>query len=170
MVVAAFHEAAPYVRSLSTYSAAPGTLITVTGANFTGATQVLVGGVPVAFTVLNATTIVLTVPPVALTSGGMVTVVGPRGVGGGGYFYTAVPTGLSGGVAATPLALWPNPAADVMYLSLATPADVMILDGVGRVVWRVAGSHGTLTLPVADLTPGTYTVRAGARVARLVRQ
>lgn len=168
-MVAAISESAPLVRSLSAYTAAPGTVLTLTGANFTGATQVLLGGIPAVFTVVNATTILVTVPVGPI--GGVVTVVGPQGVGRGASF-ASLPLGLTAnGQLTGQLTLWPNPATDVVRLTVGdAPTKVELLDAVGRVVRRVPVATGTLTLPVADLPAGTYTVRAGARVARLVRQ
>ena len=167
-IVASFNEAAPYVRRLSTYSAAPGTFVTVTGTHFIGATQVLMGGVPVAFTVVSATSIVFIVPPTTLTNGGVVAVVGPTGTGLGPYLSTTTPTGLPDALTAA-LVPWPNPATDVVRLDVgAVPADVAVLDGLGRAVRRFTGVRGTFALPVADLPAGTYAVRVGTRVARLV--
>ncbi len=171
-VIASLDEAAPLVRALSATAVLPGATVTVTGANFTGATQVLIGNISVPFTVVNATTIVLTIPQNLLFLNGNVVVVGPAGTGVGPYFETLpLPNGLAADADAARLTLWPNPAHDLARLTLgATPTDVTILDGVGRVVRTIPNARGTVALPLADLPAGTYTVRAGARVARLVRQ
>ena len=70
----AFQATAPAVTSLST-TAGPlsgGTRVTVTGVGFVGVTRVNLGGTPIPFTVLSATTIAVTTPahsagPVGLT-------------------------------------------------------------------------------------------------------
>lgn len=72
------------------------------------------------------------------------------------------------------MALFPNPAHDVVRLQLARPAEsaesVSILDGVGRVVRCVVVPRGSreFSLDVAELPAGIYVVRCGATARRLV--
>ena len=53
----------PYISAATPNYADVGQTVTLTGVNFTGATSVTVNGVPATFTVVNDTTITLTVPP-----------------------------------------------------------------------------------------------------------
>ena len=88
------------------------------------------------------------------------------------------PTGLAEDLAAAraPLTVWPNPAtgrARVGWPASAPgsrPAAVVLLDGLGREVRRqsLAPAETPTELDVRGLAPGLYTVRAGARTARLV--
>ncbi len=68
---------APQVFSIAPASAVAGDLITVTGARFSGATEVKLGTTPVIYTVMSATEITFTVP--AGASSGAVTVTTPAG-------------------------------------------------------------------------------------------
>jgi hypothetical protein len=70
-----------------------GTQVTIDGTSFTGATEVRIGGIPTAFSVVNDTTIVATTP--AGTAGGKpVRVVSPQGAGllVDGFTYFGGPT------------------------------------------------------------------------------
>ncbi|KAA9325016.1 CUB domain-containing protein [Adhaeribacter soli] len=69
--------ALPTIISFTPNSGSAGTSVTLTGTNFTGATSVTVGGIPVTFTVVNGTTIVLTIPIGAVT--GPIVVTTPAG-------------------------------------------------------------------------------------------
>jgi hypothetical protein len=169
-VVAAFAETVPLLRSLSATTAAPGTIITLRGRQFTGATQVLLAGVQVQFAVVNANTIRFTVPSVAL--GGSMTVTTPNGTGRGVYFATSAPTGLASDADPRHLLVWPNPAGggSVVRLTLPTPSEVegTIADALGRVVRRFAPRPAEATVLLAPLPAGIYSVRYGSATARLV--
>ncbi|HEY8898612.1 MAG TPA: IPT/TIG domain-containing protein [Niastella sp.] len=82
---------APIITSFTPTSGVSGTLITITGDNFTGVTDVKFGGITAPYTIVNSTTITAT-----LTSGatGDVSVTGPGGTGtlGGFTFIYPVPT------------------------------------------------------------------------------
>jgi hypothetical protein len=70
----------PTITSFSPTGGNAGTVVTVLGSNFTGATQVTVNGVPVTtFTVVSATQITFTVPAGATT--GPIVVTAPTGTG-----------------------------------------------------------------------------------------
>jgi hypothetical protein len=60
--------AAPKVSSFAPTSVKPGNKVTVTGANFGGATAVTVGGVVATFHIVSATSLTLTVPAKAKTA------------------------------------------------------------------------------------------------------
>jgi hypothetical protein len=82
---------APIITSFTPTSGVSGTLITITGDNFTGATEVKFGGITTPYTIVNATTITAT-----LTTGatGDVSVTGAGGTGtlAGFTFIYPVPT------------------------------------------------------------------------------
>lgn len=80
----------PGIVSFSPQSGPTGTVVTITGNNFTGATAVTFGGVPASsFTVVNATTITATV---ANGASGSITVTTPVGSGSlGGFTYNGPP-------------------------------------------------------------------------------
>lgn len=76
-------------------------------------------------------------------------------------------------------ALWPNPTTDLLNLSMdraSRTASVTIIDMNGRIVRslsNVAVLDKTLTIPIADLADGLYTLRIGdglnARYQRFVK-
>jgi len=55
-------SASPTITGISPTSGSPGTLVTITGTNFTGTTLVAIGGRVSAFTVVSPTTITATIP------------------------------------------------------------------------------------------------------------
>ena len=59
-------------------------------------------------------------------------------------------------------ALFPNPAEDAVTLVLdeLSPAEVEVLDALGRLVWATSTTGAaTLLIPVEDLPTGSYVVR-----------
>jgi hypothetical protein len=80
---------APRISSFSPTSGTIGTNVTVTGANFTGASAVTLGGAAAAFTVTAATKITLTVPAGAVT--GRIVVTTPVGSATSSGNYTVRP-------------------------------------------------------------------------------
>jgi hypothetical protein len=77
------------ITSFTPGSGLPGTTVTLTGTNFSGATGVTLGGVATVFTVVNATTITLTVPATAVTGNFVVTT--PGGTGSSAAAFTVLP-------------------------------------------------------------------------------
>ena len=65
-----------------------------------------------------------------------------------------------------PLALYPNPVADVLYLS-ATASTILIYDMYGT---EVAHAADTDRVEVSHLPAGVYTVRADGMVAKMVKR
>jgi Secretion system C-terminal sorting domain len=66
-------------------------------------------------------------------------------------------------VAATRLALYPNPATEEVFIGLPATGKVIleVLDASGRVVRsQIKASTTTQRISIADLAPGCYTVRA----------
>ncbi len=70
------YAAPPTISSFTPVSATPGMTITVTGSNFSTATQVTVGGVIAGFTIVSNTSITLTVP---VSTSGSIVVTNPDG-------------------------------------------------------------------------------------------
>jgi len=77
---------APTVTGFSPTGGCIGTQVTITGTNFTGATQVRFNGVLAAFTVVNSTTITATVP--AGASSGLISVTNASGTGSSANAFT----------------------------------------------------------------------------------
>ena len=68
--------------------------------------------------------------------------------------------------ATEPLTLYPNPVADVLYLS-ATALTIRIYDMYGT---EVAHAADTDKVEVSHLPAGVYTVRADGTVAKMVKR
>ena len=71
------NSAAPVINSFAPATASPGTVIAISGANFTGATSVTLSGSSAPFSVVSPTQITATVPDGATT--GVITVSSPNG-------------------------------------------------------------------------------------------
>jgi len=84
---------APTITAYSPTSGGTGTVVTLTGTGFTGATKVTVGGVPVAFTVVSATQITLIINADATT--GYILVYTPTGVVSTPAIFTMPPPAIS---------------------------------------------------------------------------
>lgn len=126
----------PTITSFTPTSGGPGTTVTITGTNLTGATAVRIGAFAVtSFTVLNATSITLTVPSGTGSVNGLISVTTP-----GGTATSATPFNLVSGTQAASalpgLVVFPNPATDRLTLELPTaaPATVALRDLAGRLV------------------------------------
>ena len=91
----ATQPAAPGISSFSPTSGMPGTTVTVTGVNFTGATAVLLGGsTPATFVLLSATSLTFTVPAGAPSGAVTVAVTTPAGtaISGTNFTVTVAPS------------------------------------------------------------------------------
>ncbi|MFD2717168.1 IPT/TIG domain-containing protein [Hymenobacter monticola] len=168
--------ATPTITSFTPTTGGPGTIVTVTGTNLTGATAVRIGNFIVnIFTVVNGTTITFTVP------GGTGTVSGPISVVTAGG--TATSTGIFNLVSAVAasqempgLTVFPNPATDRVTVTLPATgaATVALRDLAGRLVLAPAtlGADKQVLLP-ATLAAGVYVleVRQGEvfAVRRIVK-
>ena len=84
----------PTVSGVAPASAQAGATITITGANFTGATAVFVGNQSIPFTLVSATQITFTVPNVC--SSGLVSVLTPNGTGTSATGFTYLATYVLG--------------------------------------------------------------------------
>jgi len=160
----------PSLTSFTPGVAPAGAVVTLTGANFTGATAVLVGGMPVTgFTVVNGTTLTFTVP--AGSTGGLITVITPAGQATSA---TALRTALATRPDANTLAvqLYPNPAHGLVQLQLPASSSTVQVELTNALGQRVRQAElrpqaGAATLNIGGLAPGLYTVRlmAGRQAA-----
>lgn len=127
------------VTSILPESGEVGTLVTITGTGFLGATQVSFNGAIVAATVVDDTTITATVP-VHATSG-YVTILSPNGTGTGAGFVVVIPA----------------PVAKAVSPIAANQSSVVTLDA--------SASSNATTFAWTQLT-GTPVVLTGADTAR----
>lgn len=142
----------PVIAAFTPVKAATGTAVTITGANFTGATQVLFGGVPaLSFTVVSPDTIVAVV---GAGASGTLTVTTPEGsISGNGFIY----------LAAEKLTLYPNPVHDKVYVKHpASPVEshITLTDRMGKLVKMIDVPANTqeTEVNVKGLTLGIYEV------------
>ncbi|MBO2010793.1 reprolysin-like metallopeptidase [Hymenobacter negativus] len=165
---------APTVASLSPTTGPAGTVVTITGANFTGATAVTLNGVAITgFTVVNATTITFTVPATATT--GPVVVTTPGGASTGTTFTVTV-VSASANANKSEFSVWPNPVAGkgTLHVSLttaATKASATLRTVLGQTVATRTFSGSTTDLSMANLASGTYllTVQMDGRAPSIQR-
>ena len=161
--------AAPTLTSLSPTSGPVGTRVTLTGTSLSGATGVRFNGTAAAtFSVSNATTATATVPAGATT--GPVTITNGGGTSNGQNFIVVTTTGTAPAVAATQVALYPNPvrgsfAVQLPYVGSATPVQAQLVNALGQVVWQLQAIGGSLAVPTAGLAAGVYMLRLQAGAA-----
>ncbi|MGI4760329.1 MAG: IPT/TIG domain-containing protein [Janthinobacterium lividum] len=150
---------APTISSFTPTMGGASTLVTVTGTNLNGATQVRIGSALIpTFTVVSATSLTLVVPAVAGGVSGYLSITTPGG--------TAISTMAFGGVLAATgsqalaqLQVYPNPFQSKLTLVLpsAEPVQVLLRDITGRVVLPLMPLPASkqLVLPT-DLATGVY--------------
>ena len=160
----------PTITSFTPTTGGPGTSITITGTNFTGATAVRIGSFNVPnFMVVSATSITLVLPGGTGSVNGFLTVTTPGGTATSAGTFNLVSATTASAVL-TKLAAYPNPAVDFVTLTLpqAGAATVTLYDLAGRVVLASAplAADQRLHLP-ASLQAGLYLleVRQGATTA-----
>jgi len=156
--------AAPSFTNFSPSAGGAGSLVTLTGTNFTGATAVLVGGVSITgFTVVNSTTITFIMP--FPTPAGLITVLTPAGQATSSRpFLLAAATRASTSV--LPVQLFPNPASGEVRLQLPAVGSVQVAfyNSLGQCVRQASPAllDGSAALDLRGLTPGLYTLRLQA--------
>ena len=164
----------PVITGLSPATGPVGTVVTITGTNFTGATSVTLNGVAITgFTVVNATTITFAVPAGA-TSGNVV-VTTPNGASAGSPFAFTVVTAAAS-ARRSEFSVWPNPVAGRGTLRVALPtaagkAQATLRTVLGQTVATRAFSGSSTELPMAGLAAGTYllTVQTDGRAPSIQR-
>jgi hypothetical protein len=153
----------PVINSFAPTSGFTGTVITITGSNFTGASSVSFGGVPASsFTVVNANTITAIVGSGAT---GIVTITAPGGtVSQSGFtFQTVTSVGGPGSGGSPELTVLPNPGIDKVVvrhpLSIKN-STLKLVDVSGKTVETVSIPRNTsqTTLGVRSYATGIYTL------------
>jgi hypothetical protein len=143
----------PVINSFSPQSGTAGTVITITGSNFIGVTTVTIGGIPVAATVINTTTIQATV---GVGTSGNITVTNSLGTASqGGFTYvpifkyvTQTGAGLKDGSS------WANAWSDSLF------AMSLYLQPAGTEVWMAKGIYKpNRTSQGSIASPPSYTFR-----------
>lgn len=129
----------PTVTSFTPASGLSGTVITVTGANFTGATAVTIGGVAAAFTVVSDTQITAT----ALTTTGVIAVTTPAGTGTSATSFTVT-----------------APAPTAPTISGFTPTSGQ----VGQVVTITGTNFSTATAVTIGGTAAAFTIVSATQI------
>jgi hypothetical protein len=161
---------APTIASFTPATGGAGTVVTITGTDFTGATAVHIGSLPIAsYTVVSATTITLVIPSGTGSVNGLLTVVTPSGTATSTSAFNLVLATLAS-QALPGLAVYPNPATE--YIAVEPPqvgsTTVTLRDLTGRLVLApvVLAAHQPLRLP-ANLAAGVYLleVRQGSVTA-----
>jgi hypothetical protein len=159
---------APAIASFAPAGGPVGTLVTLTGTNFTGATAVTLNGVAApSFTVVDATTLTFAVPAGAGSGRIAVTTQGGTATSPGAFNLVLASQASQ---ALPGLAVFPNPASEYVWVELPQtgPATVALRDLVGRLVLAPAQltARQPLRLP-AQLAAGVYLleVRQGAVMA-----
>ncbi len=85
--------------------------------------------------------------------------------------YTCPTTTGIGEVASVALTLYPNPATDILTIETkAIGAAITITDLTGRTVMTATATDGNTTLRISHLSAGTYMVRVGDKVGKVVKR
>ena len=164
---------APTIAGFTPATGGPGTIVTITGTNFTGATGVSIGSFNITtYTVVSATTITLVIPSGTGTVNGLLTVITPSGTATSTSTFNII-LAMSAHQALPGLTLFPNPATD--YISVELPhrrnATVALRDLTGRLVLApiVLTAHQPLRLP-ASLAAGVYLLEVQQGSVMAVRR
>lgn len=160
---------APTITSFTPTGGGLGTMVTLTGTNFTGATALSIGSFAITpFTVVSATSITFVVPD-GMSGAGSITVVTPGGTATSATMFNLV-LATQASQALLGLKVFPNPATDrlTVVLPKAGAATVALRDLTGRLVLAPAAlpADQQLLLP-ASLAAGVYLleVRQGPNAA-----
>ncbi len=149
---------APVLANLSPVSGPVGTVVTLTGTGFNGATQVSFNGTAAGPVGSSVTSIATTVPAGAST--GPVTVTTPGGFSNGLVFTVTTPSATRAPAAG--LALFPNPAHGTVTVQLPAALarwPLVVVDALGREVRRYPAA--TTALDLQGLPAGVYELRIG---------
>ena len=164
------YTAPPTITSFTPTTGGPGTMVTLTGTNLTGATSVRIGTfMATNFAVVSGTSITFVVPNGTGSVNGFISVTTPGGTATSTTPFNLVSATLAAN-ALPGLLVFPNPATDRLTVELPTsaPATVALRDLAGRLVLVPAalGADHQLRLPAA-LASGVYLleVRQGVTVA-----
>lgn len=164
---------APAITSFTPTTGGPGTAVTITGTNFTGATAVRIGSFAVtSYTVVSATSITLVLPGGTGSVSGFITVVTPGGTATSASTFNLV-SATTASQALPGLAVFPNPATDRLTVALPQPgaATVALRDLTGRLVLApvALAADRQLHLP-ASLAAGVYLLEVHQGSVMAVRR
>jgi len=154
-------QPAPVVSALSPANGPVGTVVTLTGSDFTGTTSLTLNGVAIAgYTVVNATTITFTVPATAST--GNIVVTTPSGTSNGQAFTVTTVT-ASANATQSEFSVWPNPVAgqSTLHVILAAPAakaTLTLRNVLGQQVSTRNFSGSETEVYTTGLAAGTYLI------------
>ena len=89
--------------------------------------------------------------------------------------FTATTTGLSSSSEnAETFKLFPNPTQDACFITLNSPAQIFIYDGLGQLQLSATYEKGTHAIAVKNLQPGMYalliTTKTGTSSAKLIKE
>lgn len=153
----------PTITSFTPTSGMAGTVITITGNNFTDATSVLFGGVPATYSIENATTITATI-----TSGasGDVSVTGPGGTGAkAGFTFIPPPPTIT---SITPSTAYTGDTVIIRGLNFTNATNVSF-GGIAAASFTVSASDEITAIvgagatgPVSVTTPGGTATLGGS--------
>ncbi|TVT39082.1 T9SS type A sorting domain-containing protein [Hymenobacter setariae] len=165
---------APTITFFSPSLATSGLLVTVQGTNLTGATLVLVGGVPVTNFTLDPATGALTFLPPSYTPGGLITVVTPTGTATSGARLAITVLANRTKADELPIQCYPNPTRGLVHLdqlAATGPLQADCYNSLGQLVRSISVSASpSPTLDLGGLTPGLYTLRLLANTGSTTRQ
>ena len=164
---------APTISSFTPTIGGASTLVTVTGTNFSGATQVRIGSVLIpTFTVVSATSLTLVVPSVAGGVSGYLSITTPGGTATSTMAFSTV-LATTGSQALAQVQVYPNPFQSKLTLVLpsAEPAKVLVRDVTGRIVLPLMPLPASkqLLLPI-DLSTGVYLLEIHQGDATITRR
>jgi hypothetical protein len=164
---------APTISSFTPTTGGASTLVTVTGTNFSGATQVRIGSVLIpTFTVVSATSLTLVVPVVAGGVSGLVSITTPGGTATSTTPFSMV-LATTSSQALSQVQVYPNPFQSKLTFVLpgSAPTKVLVRDVTGRVVLPLMPLPVSkqLTLP-ADLATGVYLLEIHQENATTTRR
>ena len=171
-----FTVAAPPVPTITSFTPAtggPGTAVTITGTNFTGATAVRIGSFAVTnYTVVSATSITLVLPTGTGSVNGFISVVTPGGTATSASTFNLV-SATAASQALPGLTVFPNPATDRITVALpqAGAATVALRDLSGRLVLApvALAANQQLLLP-ASLAAGVYLLEVRQGTVYAIRR
>lgn len=150
----------PLVGTFSPTGGLPGTVVTIHGSGFSGATLVKVGGSPMTFTFVDDATITATVPT-GITTGGKITVTTPQGSDQSDAAFTLYP--LIAGISPTEGLIGSSVTITGGGLSTVT---VVKLGGKSMPFVHVDDSTLTATVPAGSVTAKiTVTTPYGTRTS-----
>lgn len=145
---------APIITGLTPASGGVGSVVTISGQNFTNATDVLFNGTPAAFSVVNSTKITATVPVGATTGAITVTTNGGTATSASNYTVVAVQT-ITGTITngASPLAGMVVSAFDATTHTYVKG----VFTNLGGVYTMTGIPAGTYHLRFSGMTPSSLT-------------